>query len=85
MKIYHTGCLSKALEHEAELREALQALVDKLTLILPTIDSMCVMEYIHGRTYQGPTIEEEMERARAALGQSGGDANDTGTKIPGTK
>ncbi len=59
--------LAQAESEALKLREAAQKLVDKLKLILPKIDSMCVMEMMHGRKYDGPTLGVELAALQALL------------------
>jgi cell division septum initiation protein DivIVA len=63
---FHEEIVKLGAERDG-LRDALQALVTKLNLALPEIESMCVMEHIHGRPYQGPQFGEELKAAEKLL------------------
>ncbi len=55
-----------------EMREAVQAFLDKLDVCQPYIDNAFVMLAIRGMEHTGPTYGEELEALRAALNSNTG-------------
>lgn len=50
-----------------ETCRTMRALIDKLRLVIPALNGVTVMAYVHGMKYDGPTINEELEAADTAL------------------
>lgn len=52
------------------LREAAEALVDKLDTVDGELAAITMLAYVHGRRYDGPNYSEDLKALRAALANS---------------
>jgi hypothetical protein len=58
-------------DNEQKLKDALEELVIKLELMIPYLDSLCLMSHNHGFPYSGPNMVQELENARRVLREFG--------------
>jgi hypothetical protein len=64
-----TSLIVSSAKRSAQLRAVLHALVDKLDVIIPQIDSIIAFQTIRSghQAYSGPNLIEELKAAKAAL------------------